>query len=204
MGNPEKQLIPERLAFARSRYRPPVEGVGKHCVIHSGAVIGKGSQVGNHVVIHGRVVIGERCIIKDHAVIGASGFSFAHDENGVPIQIYHNGGVVIGNDVLVGSFNTVISGTVEPTVLCDFVKLDDFVHFGHNCKIGARSCVAARVAFGGSAVIGEDVWVGLGAIVNKKVVLGNGCLVGSGANVLENVPDRAIVVGNPAKVLRYV
>jgi phosphonate metabolism protein (transferase hexapeptide repeat family) len=52
-------------------------------------------------------------------------------------------------------------------------------------------------------VIGPDVWIGHGAIVMPGVRIGAGAAIGSGAVVTHDVPPYAIVVGMPARVLRY-
>jgi acetyltransferase-like isoleucine patch superfamily enzyme len=49
--------------------------------------------------------------------------------------------------------------------------------------------------------IGSDVWVGVGAIILKGVRIGRGARIGPGAVVLKDVPDRALVQGNPARVM---
>lgn len=51
-------------------------------------------------------------------------------------------------------------------------------------------------------VIGPDVWIGHGAIVMPGVRIGAGAAIGSGSVVTHDVPDYAIVVGVPARVLR--
>lgn len=51
-------------------------------------------------------------------------------------------------------------------------------------------------------VIGDDVWIGRRAIINKKCRIGNGVIIAAGANVTKNVEDYAIVGGNPAKTIR--
>lgn len=51
--------------------------------------------------------------------------------------------------------------------------------------------------------IGHDVWIGANAVVMKGVKVGNGAIVGASAVVTKNVPSYAIVVGNPAKVIKY-
>ena len=53
-----------------------------------------------------------------------------------------------------------------------------------------------------SVSIGHDVWIGHGAIVLKGVEVGNGAIIGAGAVVTSSVPDYAIVVGNPARLLK--
>ena len=51
--------------------------------------------------------------------------------------------------------------------------------------------------------LGHDCWIGHGAIILPGVSVGIGAAVGAGAVVTKDVPDFAIVVGNPARLLRY-
>lgn len=52
-------------------------------------------------------------------------------------------------------------------------------------------------------LIGHDVWIGSGALILDGKVIGNGAIVGARAVVTRDVPPYAIVVGAPAKVIRY-
>ncbi|WP_159998488.1 chloramphenicol acetyltransferase [Roseomonas sp. 18066] len=52
-------------------------------------------------------------------------------------------------------------------------------------------------------VLGPDTWVGHGAIILPGVTTGIGAAIGAGAVVTKDVPDFAIVVGNPGRILRY-
>ena len=53
-------------------------------------------------------------------------------------------------------------------------------------------------------VVGNDVWVGQNAIILSRVRrIGDGAVIGAGAVVTKDVPDFAVVVGNPAKVVKY-
>jgi len=54
----------------------------------------------------------------------------------------------------------------------------------------------------GDTVVGNDVWFGYGAMVMPGVRIGHGAIVASGAVVVDDVPDYAIVGGNPAKTIR--
>lgn len=51
--------------------------------------------------------------------------------------------------------------------------------------------------------IGDDVWIAARAIILSGVRIGKGAIVGAGAVVTKEVPEYAIVGGNPAKVIRY-
>ena len=52
-------------------------------------------------------------------------------------------------------------------------------------------------------VIGNDVWIGFGAIIMAGVHIGDGAVVAAGAVVTKDVPNYAVVGGVPAKVIRY-
>lgn len=51
--------------------------------------------------------------------------------------------------------------------------------------------------------IGNDVWTGLGVIIKHGVTVGDGAVIGMGSIVTHNVEPYSIVVGNPARLLRY-
>ena len=194
-----------RYYFALSRLEAPLSDVkiGRNCSIDDTVIVGKGTEIGDNVVIRGRVTIGNYCHIKSHACIGEKGFSFGFDEDGTPITIKHGGGVRIGNDVEIGSFNTVCRATLEDmdTVLEDNVKLDDHVHIAHNCHIGENSCLAAGTILHGSVIIGKNCWLGLNSTCNK-VKIGDNVLIGSGSMVTKDIPSGMVAAGNPAKVVR--
>ena len=55
----------------------------------------------------------------------------------------------------------------------------------------------------GEVFIGNDVWIGMNAIILSGVSIGDGAVVAAGAVVVEDVPPYAIVLGVPAKVKGY-
>ena len=51
--------------------------------------------------------------------------------------------------------------------------------------------------------IGNDVWIAANVTILKGVNIGDGAVIGAGAVVIKDVPDYAIVVGNPARIVKY-
>lgn len=56
---------------------------------------------------------------------------------------------------------------------------------------------------GKPTVIGNDVWIGLGAFIKEGVTIGNGAVIGTGAMITKDVLPYEIVAGNPAKRIRF-
>ena len=52
-------------------------------------------------------------------------------------------------------------------------------------------------------MVGFGSHVGIGSSVIQGVIIGKGAIIGAGAVVLRNVPDYAVVVGNPGKILKF-
>ena len=55
----------------------------------------------------------------------------------------------------------------------------------------------------GDVIIGNDVWIGYGAIILSGVKIGDGAVIGAGSVVARSVPAFAVVAGNPARVFKY-
>jgi len=173
--------------------------IGDNVNIGLGVKIGSGCVIENGVTISNNVSIGSDCYIKAHAVIGGEGFGFERDSFNVPQRIPHIGGVIIKNNVEIGSFVSINRGTIANTLVGDNVKVDDHVHIAHNCNVGANTLITAGVVLGGSVVVGKNCWLGLGAILHQKIQIADGVIVGMGSNVFHDLDDGLKVAGYPAK-----
>ncbi|WP_319756992.1 UDP-3-O-(3-hydroxymyristoyl)glucosamine N-acyltransferase [uncultured Sphaerochaeta sp.] len=164
--------------------------IGEHVRIFSGARIGP------------NVKIGANSVIRENAVIGGWGFGIAQKKGFRSIRIPHIGGVIIGENVEIGALTTICSGTIDPTMIQDFVKIDDHVHIAHNCVIGKNTVVTACAEISGSVNIGYNCWIAPNVSIINGISISNDATVGIGAVILKPVEDNAVVVGNPGKVIR--
>lgn len=176
--------------------------IGHYAVIGSGVEVGEDTVIGHHCVVAPSVRIGARCRIKPHAVLGGDGFGFEPRPDGTQVRLPHLGGVWIGDDVEIGSFVSIASGTLDDTVLADGVKVDDHVFIAHNVRVGANAMIIAGAEISGSVQIGEGAWIAPQATILNQLKIGDGALVGIGSVVVEDVPEGMIVAGNPARVRR--
>jgi len=74
----------------------------------------------------------------------------------------------------------------------------------HDCQVGDYTCIAGGVCLSGGVVVEESSYLGSNCTVNNSVRIGRGSLIGMGAIVLSDIPENAVYVGNPARLLRRV
>ncbi len=55
----------------------------------------------------------------------------------------------------------------------------------------------------GENIIGNDVWIGLNAIIMNNITVADGAIIGAGAIVTKDVPPYAVVAGSPAKIIKF-
>lgn len=180
----------------------PSASIGEFTVIGRDAVIGEGVEVRHHAIVAAGVRIGAGSLIKSHAVIGEEGFGIDKDEHGNNIRLPHLGSVVIGEQVEVGNFTTVCSGTISPSRVGDYTKIDDHVHIAHNVQIGRNVIITACAEVSGSVVIEDEVWIGPNASVIQGLTLGARSLIGMGSVVVKSVPADEVHFGSPARKVR--
>lgn len=85
----------------------------------------------------------------------------------------------------------------------DRVALSHFTYRASAYGLGSDDDAVFAWRRAAHVTLGHDVWVGHGAIILPGKRIGTGAAIGAGAVVTKDVPDFAIVVGNPGRVLRY-
>lgn len=73
---------------------------------------------------------------------------------------------------------------------------------GHESQIGNSVFIAHAVSVSGCCVIGDGCFIGTNATVLPRVRIGKWAVIGAGAVITKDVPDYAVVVGNPGRIIK--
>lgn len=113
-------------------------------------------------------------------------------------------GIVIGDNVTLGSHVTVNGGVRCPTRIGDECYLWHGVNIGHDCQVGARTIINVGSILCGEVTIGEYSYIAPGVVIQPRCVIGSRVVVGTGSNVIHDtmIPDGEAWFGNPAKFQR--
>lgn len=73
----------------------------------------------------------------------------------------------------------------------------------HECKIQDYVHISPNVALAGDVEVGEGTQVGIGTSVIQGIKIGKWCTIGAGSVIIRDVPDYAVVVGNPGRIIKF-
>ncbi len=73
----------------------------------------------------------------------------------------------------------------------------------HDCTIGAHVHIASGAILCGGIEVGDGVHVGAGATVIQGISIGKRSVIGAGAVVISDIPEAAVAVGVPARIIKY-
>jgi acetyltransferase-like isoleucine patch superfamily enzyme len=161
---------------------PPAE-LGDGTIVSTGAVLFAGSRVGARVILGDQSCVRERVEIGDDVVVGR--------------------GALVENDTTIGALTKIQADAY----ITAYSVLEENV-FIAPCVVTTNDNFMGRTERRRALVKGPTIRrgarVGGGAILCPAVEIGEEAYVGAGAVVTKDVPPRTVVVGNPARVLREV
>jgi acetyltransferase-like isoleucine patch superfamily enzyme len=157
--------------------------VGDGSAILAGAVVFAGTTLGAGVIVGDQACVRERCELGDEVVIGRG----SHVENDTSIGARTR--------VQANAYVTAYSTLEEDVFIAPCVVTTNDNYMGRT---------EARLAEMRGPTIRRGARIGGGAVLLPGVEIGEEAFVGAGAVVLNDVPARALVVGNPARKIRDV
>lgn len=113
--------------------------------------------------------------------------------------------VIISPNVTIGKGVYILLGTtiMPHTVIKDYVMISMGVHLAHHNILEEGVFLSTGCNFGASITAHKYAYCGISSTIMTGIhEIGEDCLIGAGAVVIKDVPDRTIVAGVPAKVLR--
>jgi acetyltransferase-like isoleucine patch superfamily enzyme len=161
---------------------PPAE-IGPGAIVSTGAIVFAGTRIGARAIVGDQACVRERVVVGDDVVVGR--------------------GSLIENDTTVGAMTKIQADAY----ITAYSTLEEHV-FIAPCVVTTNDNYMGRTEKRHALVKGPTIRrgarVGGGAILCPGVEIGEDAFVGAGAVVVKDVPPRVIVVGNPARVLRNV
>jgi sugar O-acyltransferase (sialic acid O-acetyltransferase NeuD family) len=95
--------------------------------------------------------------------------------------------------------NAVVAADVSMGTVC---IVNNSANVDHDCRLGSGVHIGPGAVLCGCITVADNAMIGAGAVVLPWLRIGTDAVVGAGAVVTRDVPDGAIVIGNPAKVMR--
>jgi UDP-3-O-[3-hydroxymyristoyl] glucosamine N-acyltransferase len=196
---PQKGGVHPTAFVEESAHIHPTAFVGAFCYVGANSVIGEGTRIFPNVTIYENVRIGAKCRINSGTVIGADGYGYERNSDGVLEKFPHLGGVVIEDEVEIGANTCIDRGALADTRIAKRARVDNLVHIAHNVQIGEDVAVIALSMLGGSVAVGSGAWIAPGAVIMNQVIIGANSMVGLGAVVVKDVAPGQTVMGAPAQ-----
>jgi UDP-3-O-[3-hydroxymyristoyl] glucosamine N-acyltransferase len=215
-------LKSEKLGISKHAFIDKSAHIGRNVYIGEGAVVGENATIDDDAKIYPQVYIGDNvaigessilyagvkvyedcqvgafCILHSCSVIGADGFGFLPDKNGVYEKIPQLGNVIIENNVEIGANSCIDRAMLGSTIIHQGVKIDNLTQIAHNCEIGENTVIAACCGIAGSVRIGKNCILAGQVGIKDHVTIGDKVVVGAQCGIHKNVADKQTLLGSPA------
>lgn len=166
-------------------------------------VIGNNFKSGDNCVLK-NCVIGNNVKIHSGTIIGEDGFGYIRKNKlSTPIQFPHFGKAIIEDDVNIHSLCVIDRGALCDTIIHKGVKIDNYVHIGHNSEIGENTIITSKTLVAGSTKVGSNCFIGPGSLVIDRISIANNTTLGMGSVVIKSIlKEGQTWAGNPARRIR--
>ena len=142
-----------------------------------------------------------KIIIGDHSRIGKYSTLIVKEHN----CNCSNSCLKIGSRTYIGEYNNIRAAGGE-IIIGDDCLISQFVTIVASNHLFKKDSLINQQAWDESENyinIGNDVWIGANSVILPGIHIGDGSIIAAGSVVTKNVPNYAIVAGNPARVIKY-
>ena len=207
-GISDKAHIGENVKIAEGVTVMPFAVVDDNAEIETGAIIyphvyiGQFAKIGADTILYSSVTvreycqIGKNCVIHPSAVIGSDGFGFT-TKDGVHTKVPQVGNVIVEDDVEIGAHVGIDRAAMGSTIIGHGTKIDNLVHIGHNCKIGANCLIVAQTGLSGSTIVGDNVTFGGQVGTSGHLSIGSNSVFAARTGISKSMPEGSFCAGFP-------
>ncbi len=112
---------------------------------------------------------------------------------------------IISKNVTIESGTVVMAGAIinPDTTIKKHCIINTGAIIEHDCLINNYAHISPGVSLAGNVIVGEGTHVGIGAIIIQGITIGKWVTIGAGAIIIKDIPDYAVVVGNPGRIIKY-
>lgn len=180
------------------------ENIHPTAVIEDGAAIGDNCVIGANAYIHSSVTIGDDCRIFPGAILGEYGHGVKFDRDGKLIRQPHRGELILGDRVEIGANCAVDRALFKSnnTYIGAGSKIANMTHISHQVELGEETRIGPMSSLTGNISIEDRVRLHPAVAIANNLVIGADAEIGMNSTVLEDVPPKSRVAGNPAKVIK--
>ena len=200
----EGVVVPDKAYIGAFAYIGKNVKLGKGVQIYPQTYIGDNVTIGENTILYSGVkvyyncAIGNNCIIHSGAVIGADGFGFEPDTNGINQKIPQIGNVVIEDDVEIGANATIDRAMMGSTIVHTNAKLDNLTLVAHNTQIGASTFMCGQSGVAGSTKIGSHCILAGQVGISGHIEITDNCIFGAQAGIHSSIRQAGTYQGYPA------
>jgi acetyltransferase EpsM len=151
-----------------------------------------GEKARTHVFVCGLGTTRRDRYIAQAEALGCEFATLVHPTARIPASSSLGKGTILNVGVIVASH----------TRIGDHVCVNRGAMIGHHTQIETFSTVGPCANIAGKCQIGRGVYIGIGATIIDNLTVGPHCVIGAGAVVIESLPERVLVVGVPAKIVK--
>lgn len=188
-----------------------LQGGGGHARVVADCLLSDGSDIKGYFALDESGLFNLPYLGKEAGPVAESGVIIAIGDNHIRMKLaaswprlryamaIHSSATVSAH-ASIGAGTMILHGSIVQagTRIGSHVILNTGCQVDHDCRLGDFVHIGPRAVLCGNVFIGEGALIGAGSTIIPGIRVGQWAVIGAGAVVIRDVPDKAVVYGNPA------